>query len=330
MWIAKPLRSLSPDEQSAWCGVLRRQREQGHEAPLAQTLAWGRAIEAVSGQVFAVFSPEESVGGLVFATMSESGLRFECVNGPLLDWDDAEAAKRQLATFATAISRLSTRFASMSLRPRWQAGDSARRLAHLPIEAATTDTAATLKIALNRDLAPEAGFGLRLRRTLRASERAGVSARWEELNSSNLVEFALAAQAFGRARGFTVPPVFWFRALTDKPIENEDLRFGLVTAGTPEGQSGCQLLIALHAGEAHYLFGHEWRAPGTRAALSPSAMAHRLALQKAAEAGMHFYDLNGYLEAPPAGHPYAGVSAFKSQFEGTVVRYEVPDLVITS
>jgi hypothetical protein len=324
MWIAKPLRALSAEEQSAWLGVLQKARDRGEEAPLAQSLGWGSAIEAVSGRVHAVFSPDESVGGLVFATPSKDGVQFECINGPLLDWDDEEAVKRQLAVFATAVSRLSESFARLVLRPRWTKDGTAQRLARLPIPSAGTLEAATLKLSLAKD--PEASFSARLRRTLKRAERAAVSARWDEIDSSNLVEFALAAQAFGRARGFTVPPIFWFKALTDSG--DPSLRFGLVTAQTPDLGTGCQLFIAFHQSEAHYLFGHEWRAEPGRAALSPQAVAQRFAIRHARQAGMETYDFNGALENPEPGHPYQGVARFKAQFGAELVPYVVPELKI--
>jgi len=323
MWIAKPLRSLSSQELSAWREILVRQKTLGKEPPLAQSIAWGHAIEAVSGQVHVVFSPEESVGGIVFATRSGEAVQFECTNGPLLDWDDESAAKRQLAVFATAVSRLDSRFARLVLRPRWLKGVAPRKL---PIAPAAVSFAATLKIPLSHGQNPENTFTPRLRRTLRNSDRARITAQWEELTSSRLVEFALAAQAFGRARGFTVPPIFWFKALTDS--SDSSLRFGLVSARSPNGDMGCQLLIAYFEDEAHYLFGHEWRLPGARATLSPSAIAHRFAIHHAREAQMKSYDFNGTLESADPTHTYAGVARFKAQFGGQMVRYEVSELKI--
>jgi hypothetical protein len=326
MWIAKPLSSLSSDEQSAWRRVLDKARTQSYEAPLAQSLAWGHAIEAVSGQVHAVFSPEESAGGLLFATPHPQGIQFECINGPLLDWSDETAVKRQLAVFATAVSRLHPRFARLLMRPRWLKTEALRNRAALPIPPTAYSSAATRKISLSNSENSENLFAPRLKRTLKISAQAGVTAQWERLTSSNLVEFALATQAFGRKRGFTVPPIFWFKALTDSG--DPSLRFGLVTARTPKNETGCQLLIALHGEEAHYLFGHEWRDEGSRAAVSPSAAAHRFAIDQSLQEGASIYDFNGALEDPVPGNPYSGVSEFKAQFGGKLVIYEVPELLV--
>ncbi|MEO5969717.1 MAG: hypothetical protein ABIQ95_07290, partial [Bdellovibrionia bacterium] len=114
MWIAKPIAQLSENEQIQW--------EKISERPLSQTLAWARAINAVSGKAYLVFSPEEKVGGIIFgmpvtSNSNDERIRFECINGPLLNWDNSEMAPRQLATFALATSKLEPNFHSLSLRP---------------------------------------------------------------------------------------------------------------------------------------------------------------------------------------------------------------------
>src|SRR4051812_33267247 len=101
MWIVKPVLSLSESEKAAWAGI-------AVNLPLAQNLNWARAIEAVSGKTFLAYSPDEEVGGMVFCAAHSSGnaLQFECINGPWLHWDNPQAAPRQLATFAIAVSRI--------------------------------------------------------------------------------------------------------------------------------------------------------------------------------------------------------------------------------
>jgi hypothetical protein len=131
-------------------------------------------------------------------------------------------------------------------------------------------------------------------------------------------------QRFGCTQGFTVPPQEWFVALTHE--SPDDLRFGIVTAAS--GDAECQLLIALHGTEAHYLFGHESRKENMRSALSPSAVAHRFAIRQARQFGMKIYDFNGYLENAADHDQYAGVCRFKAQFGADLVRYEVPEFRI--
>src|SRR5690606_9161990 len=132
-------------EKDAWGGVLEAHSAREPEVPLAQTLVWAEAIDAVHGLAYAVFSPDEGVGGLLF---SEQGQRFECVNGPLLAWDEPSASPRQLATFAMAVSKLDRRFETLSLRPRWDRSRLAERLSHLPIAPHAIDHAATRLLRL--------------------------------------------------------------------------------------------------------------------------------------------------------------------------------------
>ena len=149
----------------------------------------------------------------------------------------------------------------------------------------------------------------------------GITARWEALNSSNLVEFALACQAFGHARvhgaaHLLVQGAYRLTGGPERAIRTRD------RARTSQNDAGCQLLIALHGDEAHYLFGHEWRGENSRARpLSPSAVAHRLAIHHALEQKMSSYDFNGALEHPEPGNPYSGVSEFKAQFGGKLICY---------
>jgi hypothetical protein len=321
---------LTPEEASAWSSILARAEALTRDpAPLAQSLAWGRAINAVSGRAYAVFSPDEGVGGLVFASLAPptdsdapARLRFECVNGPLLAWDQAQAP-RQLATFVAAVSRLHPRFESLVARPRWRETHTSSRLSLLPHELQPHGVARAATQRLDPRCA-RAAFDRRLLRTLRASEKAGIRARWEPVSSSTIADFAPRAAYFARTKGFSVPPVSWFLALTQS--NDDSLEFARVSAEGAE--TGCDLLLAFHRHEpsqAHYLFGHEWRSPGARGSLSPSAIAHDFALRLCDQKGATQYDFNGFLENAPADHPYAGVSAFKAQFGGEIVRYDSPE-----
>jgi hypothetical protein len=328
MWIAKPIHALSEEEKNRWKSSLSRSALRDHEeAPIAQTLTWAYAIAAAGGTPSLIFDPEECVGGIVFSTQDPvtKKFRYECVNGPLLDWDDAKAAPRQLATFAMAVSKLDpARFQSLSIRPRWREGQSARRLPLLPIQAFASTQATTLHLDLTGEN-PEISFEPRLKRTLRVSEKNGITAHWDDLHAENLADFSKKMAFFGSEREFTVPSPAWFKALTSG---DDSLRFALVTATTLGDEAQCQLLIALHGTEAHYLFGHETRATGLQSSLSPSAIAHRFAIRKSIQAGMKIYDFNGFMENVPTGHSYAGVTEFKRQFGATVVRYEVPEFQI--
>ncbi len=321
MWLAKPVDSLTPAERSAWSAALAARDARDEDCPLAQTLRWARATESVGRRCFLAASPDEGVGGVVF---SEDGERFECVNGPLLDWD-SEHAPRQLATFAMAVSKLG-KFRALTLRPRWAPDALEQRLARLPLEPFAVERAATVQVrVLPSPEAQRAALSPRLQRTLEVGEREGVVSSWEE--TFDLREFAAAMREFGRAHEFTVPPDAWFEKLLAPAPECEPLRFGLARASAGEG-SKAELLIAKLWSRSYYLFGYEKRPVALRAALSPMAAAHWRALEHAASARTALYDLNGYVEDPPADHPYAGVSRFKDQFAGLVVPYAVPEFRI--
>jgi hypothetical protein len=334
MWIAKPIRDLNSDEQQAWNETLAAEgARSGEAAPLAQTLPWGRAIDAAGGRAYVVFNPEERVGGQLFATADPRTrtITFECTNGPLLDYDAPEKAPRQLATFAQAASRLHSRFQSLVIRPRWRPSVTDSRLRNLPTPESTRTRAATLRLKLNAQADPTLAFSPRIQRTLRVSDKAGATARIDPVTPGGIAEFAPKMAYFGCANGFAVPPVTWFLALTD--TQGIDATSYHLIHAECEGAEA-QLLVAFVSDEAHYLFGHESRAPDARASRSPSAVAHRLAIRTAWERGLRAYDFNGALhpstqsDDEAASHPYQGVHAFKSQFGASLHLYEAPEFRI--
>ena len=215
MWIAKPLQSLSIAERSAWY-------ELEPKLPLAQTLAWGKAIEAVAGRTYLIFNPEEKVGGLVFSGATGPGSaegpgHFECINGPYLHWDDPNAISRQLATFAMAVARVDHSFRSLCLRPRWNAGknENAERIASVPVPLYNQTHAATWIVPILKTPVDQfQALRGRLQRTLRRAQSLGVAGRWEKLDPALLDPFVKALREFGAAHDFTVPPVSWFKALS--------------------------------------------------------------------------------------------------------------------
>ncbi len=336
MWIAKPLDALNREERTAWCNTLRVRAQRGGDgAPLSQTLSWARAIQGAALSAYLVFSPDELTGGVVFASPLRGGLRFECINGPLLDWDEPQKSVRQLATFATAVSRLDSRFVSLMISPRWQEGTLAKRLLSLPLDAQADSRAATLVLPLDRSPQEvEKSFNSRLRRTLAKCDRSKVRAEWRPVSQENLRGFHDKMVIFAHRKGFAVPPISWFEGLLspespDDPA-TEVPEFWFASAWDEITGAQAQLMIAFHAREAHYLFGFENRPAGGRSGVSPAAAAHRLAIRQSIEAGMVCYDFNGYVEHPEVGNPYAGVCEFKAQFGGKIHRYEIPHFEIQS
>lgn len=331
MWIAKPLSALSVAERRSWI------ESQKPERPLSQTLAWAEAAMAVlanaGGEVYVIFNPEEGVGGIVHS--AGSPLDFECTNGPMLDWE-SDQAPRQIATFAMAVSKAAKSLRSLRLHPRWLEVSEIETdaiLNDLPIPAQSLSRASTLVIDLKDSLNHQrAGFSPRLVKTLQKSQEAGVQACQLELSGEQIGKFALAMQTFGRERGFYVPDERWFHALTRgvPDLPRESLEFFLIEAhlGT---QALTQLLCCLNRDTAYYLFGFDQRNEDVPASVSTAAVAHEMAMQLAFARGARTYDLNGYIDPTDesqAGHPYAGVSRFKSQFGGSVVHYASPEFTI--
>lgn len=327
MWIAKPLLSLSPSETDLWEKI-------EENLPLAQTLVWARATEAVSRKTFLIFSPEEKVGGIVFRSpdpASPTRSRFECINGPHLHWDDALAAPRQLATFAMAVSKLDRTFQSLALKPRWVEGQLQDRLRHLPLSLFCQSQAETMIIPIQSSLELQfQALSRRMRRNLQRAWRNEVKVRWEPLTPDSLGPFYPSLKLFGDRKGFSVPPRLWFDALLKGTSPR--VRFYLSTAFLGEDEffeTKTQILVCMRRNRAHYLFGYDERSAGARPAISTSAAAHWETLGHCLKSGIEDYDLNGYMTEIEPTHPYFGVTRFKEQFQGQVVRFEIPEFMIS-
>jgi hypothetical protein len=329
MWIAKPIHALTQEEKDSWLAL-----EQN--LPLSQTLNWAGAIEAISGQSYLVFSPDEKVGGLVFGIQDSpgAGIRFECVNGPHLHWDNPQVAPRQFATFAMAVAQLSKRFHSLSLRPRWESHLTETRLRSLPIAPFAQTRAATSIVALQKTKKAQFdSLTQRMRRTLATTWKHRVETHWQKVTPELLDHFVPKMIDFGASRGFTVPPQSWFQTLMlpTNSTSRQPPRFFIATSKKSLDQnvdSSSQILVCIHGNKAYYLFGHETRNAQLKASVSTSASAHFESLLQCSAEGAHAYDLNGYLVNTDPAHPYYGVCRFKDQFAGKVVQYDVPEFVI--
>jgi hypothetical protein len=329
MWVAKPVQLLSEKDRLSWQSM-----EKGF--PLSQTLCWANAIQAVSGQAYVIFNSEERVGGLLFTSdaSSSKGIRYECINGPLLNWDDPSAAPRQLATFAMAATKLRPGFQSLTLRPRWESGLIQKRMRALPIEMFDCTHAATLVVpVLGSEQAQIEALAPRMRRTLNRTLRSPIEASWERATPLSLKTFVPALHEFAIGHSFTTPPLPWFHSLTQLPEKGAPAEptFWILTAkikNEDNVKAITQILICFLNKKAYYLFGYEKRSPDLPAALSTSALAHWEALKKCAAAGVQTYDLNGYLVDAAPDHPYYGVSQFKEQFRGNLIQFDIPEFKI--
>jgi lipid II:glycine glycyltransferase (peptidoglycan interpeptide bridge formation enzyme) len=330
MWIAKPIQALTEDERSAWNAIET-------EAPLSQTLAWANAIQAVSGRSFLVFSPDEMVGGIVFCATpksSQEGSHLECVNGPILNWDNPHAVTRQFATFAMAASKLDRNFRSLSLKPRWESSQTDQRLSLLPISPTARVQAATLVVPIKKSENEQfQSFHSRMRRTLSTTWKTQIETSWERVTADLLTQFVPALSDFGKRNSFSVPPLPWFLRLTQtsEGSSSQSKQFWLATSVKHDNHSvvsKTQVLIWLKGNRAYYLFGYENRASELKSSISTSAAAQWEVIRQCSRNEILNYDLNGYLIDASPNHPYYGVCRFKEQFAGQVIQYDHPEFLI--
>lgn len=327
MWIAKPLGALNTQELRL---TLNRRT-----APLSQTLTWQQASLSMGARVYLILETNEQVGGFVHTF---DGQNFDCTNGPVLEWDQPETASRHLATFAHAVSKLSPRFQSLSIAPRWESALASQRIQTLPIEPSDILEAATLQVPIEKTRKDQVQRATpRLRRTLARAEKAGVETYWSQVSTHQLPEFVLNMQQFGQHKGFYVPSLEWFQALVTPTAiaQDEGISFFLAEAAirsnTPSQQvlRKTQLLIALTPHHLYYLFGCDVK-NGNEHCPSTAASAHFRVLEESAKLGQTLYDLNGYTH-PQSGEPsYRGVSLFKEQFGGQIVSYLCPQYFIST
>ncbi len=325
MWIAKPLRRLSPLERRQWLDVLEHHRNSPDGAPLSQSLAWAEAVHAVGGESFLVFHPKEKVGGVLIRMPGNEGDDFECVNGPLLAWDDPDKAARQLATFAMGTAKLSSEFRHLRASPRWIAGQETLRLSHLPLEPFESVRAATW-------ISPPSVLGAspRLRRTIRNSVRWDPACRtdWEPATESRIDEFLEKLRPFAAKKSFFVPDNRWFHALANCPDGDVELFLTstLLRRGCAEARASH--LIVIFQRQAHYLYGFQNRTPDMPAKVSAAALCHERAFAELGARGVARFDMNGFMSNPANGDPYRGVTEFKKQFCGEAVEYFSPTFQI--
>lgn len=313
MWIAKPVEALTEGERGLW-----RYAHRSVRGPLSQGLPWAEASRLGTDGSFVVFHATQGVGGVVFRWRGEDGrFQYECVNGPLLDWDDPKRAPEQLATFVHAVSKLGD-FGGLSMRPRWEAGDLDRRLGLLPIEPFQIDEAATIRV----DLATSRPTTRLVRAAARAEKAGAELKRAPHLLVEDIETFARGLQEFSQAKGFQSPPPAWFARFLGAVKPEDQLVLERASVAVPGGRTA-DVLVAREPEQAFYLFGWE-----SGRGLSASPLLHLRLMGELALEGVPAYDLGGYVQAVRPGHPYAGVADFKRQFGGEVVAYAIPEFRI--
>lgn len=343
MWIAKPLKALTPQERQHWCEILAHRAAQGEDVPIAQTLRWAEASECLGTPSYLVYSPDEKAGGVLFEAPStdpddDGKLQLYCVNGPLIDWKDTDKNARQLATFAMGSSKLSKKIKTVSLQPRWieppHGTATDPRLADFPIEPTAIHEAATWITPLP----PEPNS--RLKRTLKKSKEALIETEWHEFDSVShseksskiLADFVANLELSAEGK-FYAPPLQWFQTLIHTQT-NEPLKFflsrsrQLALQENAVFESIAENFVCVYGKTAHYFFGYENRDTSLPKAVSLAAIAHENAMTELRKLDVKQYDWNGFIKDCDPTDPYYGVNEFKRQWSGSITTYIVPDFKI--
>ncbi len=314
MWIAKPLHALSPEEIDL---CFQRQA-----LPLSQTICWQQASQATGAQSYLVLHTEKLIGGFVHTFDRQ---HFDCVNGPILNWDQPNQITSELATFAHAVSRLSRSFQSVTLAPRWESEWVSQRLSYLPISPTQIDQASTLIVPVESTTPLQLErTHPRMQRTLSKAQKSGVHVESLDITPARIEIFAEELASFGRRKGFYVPPTHWLKTLV---LNSPRLDVSFRLFRSTFGKNYTQVLIALTPQTCIYLFGYDFRADDHSP--STSASAHFQVLENCRDLKVPAYDLNGFTDSRDLNHPYVGVSQFKSQFGGQEVRWVSPKFHIS-
>jgi hypothetical protein len=277
-----------------------------------------------------------NVGGMVFSRPhpdNPNGLHFECINGPLLHWDDPKALPRELATFAFAVSKLDSRFLSVSLIPRWSQGLLEKRVQNLPVPIFAHTKASTLLVPVYSSFDEQLSrLAPRLKRTLKKTFESTLKESWSVLTPTLLPDLVKALCCHAEEKSYQIPPLSFFEGLISvKAKRANDPLFYLskVALLDAEGQSisTSQLVVCVRGKLAHYLFGCTEKA-SLPSCLSTSAAAQWLVLRQCAKMGVTHYDMNGFVAELPQSHPYWGVSEFKKQFCGKAIHYDALEFKI--
>ena len=325
-WIAKPIHELSIEDRLNWNRIQADRYKEGWEIPLAQTLAWAEASQTLGARAYALFNSERRYTAIILAKANtqKTGIEFECVNGPLINWDTFDTAQ-EFAVLAQKISELHPRFESLSFLPRWLEENHLIRRSRIPFEIFQSMRASTLLLKLPTSTEEVTKlYSSRLQRTVTRSKREPhLTYDWREVNPQEIAEFAPRMAYFGKKMGFAIPPVSWFLSLHQATHRDTSLR--LYLASVESSRAGAHHCIATWQNQAHYLFGHSWRESPCPAAFSPAALAHDLSLRQLIQIGITEYDLNGDSNE----RHYATVHEFKSQFNAERINYWIPEFRIS-
>jgi hypothetical protein len=314
-WIAKPVKSLSAGDLSAWQSL-----DWGPNLAPSQTPAWGRAGLILGVEPILVFSPERTVSALFFRNGSEA----ECVNGPVYDWTRIASPGEQnelIGMTVHALLQCRPEITRVTLRPRMAESDLEGFLGRSAFPADGVDRSATLM--LNLDIRDEKtlfeSLGPRIRHEVSRAERAGVITEVADTGSGIGPFWERCAKLYS-AKQLWLPPLEWIQALMNTP----DRGTFIVRSTHPSTGSLGELLIFSTGSRAFNLFAAETRAPDCPN-LSLNAPAQWAATKVLRNLGIQTYDLNGISHPDAESTPgFEGVNAYKRKFKGREMRFAHP------
>jgi len=314
-WIVKPVGALTPEEMKSWTDL------SWMDMPPSQTLAWGGAVEAVSGKGVIVFSRELRISALFIV----SGLEAECINGPVMDWEairSSEILNQAIARVVHALVHANPDLVSIRLKPRLRSGPFGFLSDHLAFPVDRVDRSHTLMINLAPDEEAQwSQLPSRIRHEISRARKAGVQVSLHQ-DSEAIFSFWSGVRNFYGSRGLYAPEYSFVESLlfSDCPgLEGQVIR-----AEHPESGSFSELLL-IHVGSRSYYFYAFDQRTETCPNISLNACAQWEAIREAARRGSLTYDLNGILKkggADPGS--FSGVDQYKRKFKGEEVEWFSP------
>jgi hypothetical protein len=330
-WIVKPVSSLSKEEMGLWHSI----RHTG--TPLSQTIAWASAAESLNGECIAVFSPERQVSAIYFISNEDA----ECVNGPILNWENIRTSddlNEQISMAVFALFQGCPWLKSIRIRPRLDQKRFLFLAKNSAFPITQTDLAQTLLIPL--DDSPQkmwAQLPARIRHEVNRARSTGVKTETLDLKS-NLSRFWNQIRDFYQSRNLFVPEEVWIRSLLthffdfsslSDPVNAPQLTdqyAQIIRSSHPDSGSFSEILVLHLQDISYYFYAHEQRTESCPN-ISLNACAQWEAIQSAALQGSTYYDLNGVLHPDhqsPETETYRGVDTYKRKFKGKELDYFSP------
>jgi hypothetical protein len=300
MWIAKPLKALSSDEAFFFEKLISEKN-----APLAQTIVWGKAIEASGLEVYLAFETEKLIGGLAYFFDGQ----MECINGPMLNWS-SDSINEELATFVYALTKANKFTKKVFIKPRWPKVDEVNFSSHLKFPIHSFEDSATKILNLKTASDLREFLGPKIKHELSRVEKFLPEIEFPDISMEEFYEGL--KNKYDQDNAY-LPSLAWFQGLSDYKIFSAKMRDQIL----------CEILVIKHISTLTYLFAFEQRtekAPN----ISLNLLLQFKILECCKTEGIEFYDLGGYKENILQDDNYWGVKVFKDKFPGEVNRYTSP------